>query len=339
MDTQRNEVKFNFYGIGVIVSCTNKVLCDYLKRDFSYFKALELKDCSKIIVVNAYISSSFPEPFPLLISRFRNRNVEIFEQKNIRVCDYQGEGRTIVDLSRDHAKLYAKDLDRLHERTYLFILSRVGKALDLVGLHRLHAMAVVRNGKLYVGMMPMNGGKTTLLSYFLNEKSYSLLSDDSPLVDRQGRVYPFPIRIGFESNGKRPELFKSAPAYHLNRKEYGKKDLYCLDDLSIKVGGHYRDIILFRGYKGFSKARLVNISRLSLFPFIFEQGVIGIGLPILIEYFWEFGLWDFVKKTKIFCSRLLGLTRFLLKAKVYRFEMGDDGEENVDYLKKYKAIN
>ncbi len=333
------EAKFNFYGVEVTVECPSEDLYLRLCKDFSYFKIDRPSECVKKIKIRGFLNLNINPPFPLLVIRFSNRNVNIYEKNNVRVCDYRGDGLSIINFKLNTASIYASEINRLHERIYLFILSRVGKELDLLGLHRLHGMAVTRNEKLYLGMMPMNGGKTTLLSYLLNEGSYALLSDDSPLIDRKGKVYPFPIRIGFEKGGKKPQLFEQAKSYELERKEYGKKTLYSLNDLNLKVGGDYKEVFLFRGFRGFKSPRLKLKSKMSMIFFIFEQGVIGIGLPILIEYFWEFGFIDFFRKTKIFFSRMLGLGRFLLRAKVYKFEMGDNIDENVDYFKKYEGIN
>lgn len=339
MDSQRNEIRFNFYGIGIVVECLEVELCQRLERDFSYFKLSTPEGSKKEIRIQSSLDSRPELPFPLLIRRFKNRNVEVYEKNGIRVCDYTGDGLAVVNFKENQAKIYANDIHRLHELTYLFILSRVGKELDLLGFHRLHGMAVVRNDILYFGMMPTGGGKTTLLSYLLSEGSYSLYSDDSPLIDRQGRVYPFPIRLGFEAGGKRPLSFNTVYHYELERKEYGIKQLYSFADLKVNIGGEYKQVILFKGEKGHQKPFLKEVGNMSIFPFVFEQGIIGVGLPILIEHFWEFGLLDFYQKTKIFVSRLIGLSRFLIKARVYSFKMGPDIEANVDYFKNNESIN
>jgi len=339
MDSQRNEIKFNFYGVGIIVECPEAELHLRLNRDFSYFKVSRGEKTKKVIRIISSSERQIGPLFKLEGKRFKNRNVEVYEKKGIRLCDYGEYGSTLIDFKKQCAWVYAQDMNRLHEVTYLLILSRVGKELDLLGLHRLHGMAVVRNKILYFGMMSTNGGKTTLLSFLLNEGGFSLYSDDSPLIDRQGKVYPFPIRIGFEQAGVRPALFDAVIPYKLKRKEYGMKDLYCLDDLNIQIGGEYNRVVIFKGLKGHQWPSIRKKLQISIFPFIFAQGIIGVGLPILIEYFWEFGFIDFWKKTKIFLSRFVGLTRFMRNAEVYTFEMSSDIEANVNYLKNEKGIN
>ena len=326
----------NFYGVGVKVISEEDELTLRIHKDFSFFVVEHLEDTQKNIKVVSKLEMLNEMPYPLLIPRFKNRNLILYQKKNIRVCDYYGDGLCIFNLKEDKATLYNQRLNRLHELTYLFILSRVGKTLDLMGLHRLHAMAVIKDKTLFVGMMPMNGGKTTLLSYLLNDGRFANVSDDSPLIDCDGKVLPFPIRIGFEENSKMPELFKTANSYQLERKEYGKKTLFSLEDLNISISEDYQNIILFRGFKGAAFASLKKVSRLNFIGFIFEQGVIGVGLPILIEYFWEFGLVDFLKKSKIFISRVQSLYKFLNKSETYYFEMSSNIEENVECLVENK---
>ncbi len=333
------EVILNFYGVGVKVVSEEDELTRRIHKDFSFFVVEHLDDTQKNIDVVSKLEMVSEIPYPLLIPRFKNRNLILYQKKHIRICDYHGDGLCIFNLKEDKATFYNDKLNRLHELTYLFILSRVGKALDLMGLHRLHGMAVIKDKTLFVGMMPMNGGKTTLLSFLLNDGRFANVSDDSPLIDKKGRVLPFPIRIGFEENGQMPELFEKTTSYQLERKEYGKKTLFSLEDLNVSISGDYQNIILFRGFKGASFARLKKVSSLKFIGFIFEQGVIGIGLPILIEYFWEFGFVDFLKKAKIFISRVQSFRKFLSKSETYYFEMSSDIKENVDCLIEKKSTH
>jgi len=333
------EVLLNFYGVGVKVISEEDEITRRIHKDFSFFVVEHLDDTQKNIEVVSKLEMLNDMPYPLLIPRFKNRNLILYQKKYLRVCDYYGDGICIFNLKEDKATLYNDKLNRLHELTYLFILSRVGKALDLMGLHRLHGMAVIKDKTLFVGMMPMNGGKTTLLSYLLSDGRFANVSDDSPLIDTEGRVLPFPIRIGFEKNSKMPELFKKANSYQLERKEYGEKTLFSLEDLDVSISGDYKKIILFRGFKGAAFASLKKVSRWNFIGFIFEQGVIGVGLPILIEYFWEFGFVDFLRKSKIFISRVKSFRKFLSKSETYYFEMSSDIEENVDCLVEKKSTH
>ena len=54
-------------------------------------------------------------------------------------------------------------------------------------------------------MLPSGGGKSTLALRALRDEG-TLLSEDSPLLDRRGRLHPFPLRIGI--NATTPTAFR-----------------------------------------------------------------------------------------------------------------------------------
>ncbi len=49
-----------------------------------------------------------------------------------------------------------------YEAAYLFLLSRIGEALDQRHLHRIHALALEYFGRAVLAVFPMGGGKSTL---------------------------------------------------------------------------------------------------------------------------------------------------------------------------------
>ncbi|MCR9205214.1 MAG: hypothetical protein NXH75_11585, partial [Halobacteriovoraceae bacterium] len=67
---------------------------------------------------------------------------------------------------------------------------------------------------------------------------------------------------------------------------------------------------------------------------LIKEGVIGFGLPMLFEYFWEPGWKDFFRKTAIFFSRLGAVIRLWLKAKKYKVVLTNNPDVNVELLSK-----
>lgn len=331
---------FNFYGIEVKLICDQVELSKKLHKDFSFFKARSGEESSKKIVISAQAKKIEEYPFSPNIIRFQNSKVRIYEKDKVRICSYSSSETpnkdeiSISNFKKNKIEIFCTDLNRLHELTYLAILSRVGKALDEIGLHRLHAMAAIKNETLYLGLMSSGVGKTTLLTHLLSEAEFSLVSDDSPLIDRKGRVYPFPIRVGFEAEGIIPPSWNEAPFYTLNRKEYGLKKLVSIEDIKSPIGGEYNRIKLFKGERGFENAKLKPVSFLKVFKHIFEQGIIGVGLPILFEYFWEFGPIDFLRKIKIFFSRSLSFYCLVKRSEVYEFQMSSEISENIKEMNR-----
>jgi len=78
-----------------------------------------------------------------------------------------------------------------------------------------------------------------------------------------------------------------------------------------------------------AKVSVKKCSKLRVFCLLFKPMVIGVGLPILAEYFWEFGLRDFFTKTQIALSRIKRATTLATSKECYWFEFGDSLEENV----------
>jgi hypothetical protein len=88
-----------------------------------------------------------------------------------------------------------EDEHLVHEAVYHFLLSRIGEHLEARGLTRLHALALTGGQGAVAVMLPSGGGKSTLALRALREDGVKLLSEDSPLIDRAGSAYPFPLRI------------------------------------------------------------------------------------------------------------------------------------------------
>jgi len=258
------------------------------------------------------------------------------DQGFIRYNNYFEQGLTIFDYTVEKSWIYSLDLEFLHELTYLIILSRVGKKLDLLGLHRIHAMGVQIGDVSCLCMFPMGGGKSTLLANLLNYNDVKIISDDSPLIDSKGEFQNFAIRLGVG-----PELIDniknpSENIYSLVRRQYGKKELISLNGISNELAGPSKRQILIQGkrIKG-SNSRLIK-ARLDqkIYSLVINM-VIGVGLPMIFEYFWEKGFSDFLRKSKIACLRLLAMVRVLFKSDFYIFETGNDPVKNAKILYEF----
>ena len=263
---------------------------------------------------------------------FQSLNSITYEDGHTRFNDYYGKALTIYDYRDERAQIYAPSLEKLHELTYLIVLSRVGKKLDMAGLHKLHAFGIVKNSKALLGVMPMKGGKSTHFLQFIKDESVGILSDDTPLVNRWGKVYPFPVRIGLEEGAK--HSLKGA-IYSLDREFYGKKILISLEGLPNPIGGEYDQIILFRGirYNG-NKCVVKATCRWFLLGALIKYQVIGIGLPMILEYFWERGMRDFFRKSYIAGSRFVSSILLLWRSQTYTVFLGHDPKENARVMRE-----
>lgn len=328
---------FSFYDVVVEVTTSSPELYERLISDFSYFVQGNLTPSKIDIKLQADLSS--PTIHHLLKEKciFSRKEMKVFEKENIRLIDYgNGRARSCFNFLMNTNLIQSEELDLLHEKSYLFILSRVGKLLDLKGFHRLHGMCLlhIKQETLVISLMSSGGGKTTLFSHLLNTNQFSIYSDDSPLISNKGEVLPFPVRVGFEKNGILPEEWKDIPFKLLKREEYGEKKLISISSLNWPVGGQYKKVIIFSGKRG-KEFKIESGNKFIVIPHILREGVIGIGLPILIEYFWERGFRDFIRKTKITFKRIKSFWLLLRKSEVKVMTLGENPRVNSIELEKY----
>lgn len=316
-------------------------LLSLLEKDFSIFKVETLPAESSQL--NLFIGKSSPAviTIPTMVSRMQSLNSITYQQGPIRYNDYYGKLLSIFDYSKEDAQIFSLDENKAHEVAYLLILSRIGKKLDLCCLHKLHAFAISYRELAFVCMMPMKGGKSTLLMELLKNPQVKMISDDIPLIDKLGRVYPFPIKIGVENRAELELEIKDPERnlYQLNREQYGIKTFICLDGLEDKVerpGKRFEKVIIAEGFRFNSeRSEVIKASWFSTFRGLFKHGVVGIGLPMILEYFWEFGVNDFFTKAKIFFYRLSAFFIFSLRSKKIKINLGKKSEIAAAEILKY----
>jgi hypothetical protein len=327
-----NSLYLNFYGERVYIESEWHEIVILLRKDFSCFVTPEFKTKEKFLFVKIDKKNPTSVQVPKIVSRMQSLNSITYQVKGIRYNDYYGKLLSVFDYALERAEIYSESEDKAHEVVYLLILSRIGKRLDRKGFHKLHAFAISYESKAFVCMMPMKGGKSTLLMELLKNEKVKMISDDIPLIDQSGAVLSFPIKIGTENiddkciNIDNPE----ENIYFLDREQYGRKAFICLDGVKSKIevpGSRFTEVILAEGFRyHFEGSELVESSWLKSFKGLFKHGVIGIGLPMILEYFWEFGLFDFYTKTMIFFQRLKAFLVLSLKSRRVTLKLGKNSE-------------
>ncbi len=314
-----------------------------LAKDFSYFKVEVTDDPKWSFSLEIFEEAPPWEIVPKVKATMQTINSICYDVGVNRFCDYYGELLVVLDKKKNQAKLYSLNEKKTHEVAYLLILSRIGKKMDLMGLHKLHAFSVSFNDIAIVCMMPMKGGKSTLLMEFLKDPRFKMISDDIPLVNLKGEILPFPIKIGLSEKAHNLKIINpDINLYQMDRGQYGVKNLLCLDGIPEKIESHnkrFKKIILIEAFRMNSPNSILKESLLPMtFLGLFKHGIIGIGLPMVIEYFWENGIGDFFIKTKIFFKRLFAFSILAMRADKKKLYLGRDPEDAtrliVDYLTK-----
>ncbi|MEA9354993.1 hypothetical protein SHI21_02210 [Bacteriovorax sp. PP10] len=333
----------NFYNTHVQVESTFEDVLTPLKKDFSNFIQLE-RPAHFDFILQIFNQAPPYSMVPNMVATMQTLNSICYDNDGIRYCDYYGDVLVILDTRTNVAKMYSENISKVHEVSYLLILSRVGKLMDLHGLHKLHAFSVSYKDLAIVCMMPMKGGKSTLLMEFLKDERFKIISDDIPLVNLAGEILPFPIKIGLSDlpgnlNVVNPEV----NFYTMDRAHYGKKQLLSLNGLPGRVESterKFKKVILIEAFRYNSKTSILKDADIfSTGKGLLKHGVIGFGLPMVIEYFWEKGPADFLRKTKIFFLRLLAFSSLLIRAKKMKLFLGKNPHEASEVIVKYVINN
>jgi hypothetical protein len=312
---------FIIHGISVNVRTKDQELIRRLNGDFHAFKA-SVSD--SIITIEARLAQTPSDFFPRQTATSQSLTCLCYDVKKVRYVDYHGSASVRYDFENDHAVVIALDIQRLHEKVYLLILSRTGEMMDIKGLHKLHAFALAYQDRCVLVTMPPKGGKTTLMWDLLKNPEFSLISDDTPIIDRFGDVLPFPIRIGLS---ERPEKW---PFIELDRGVFGKKFLVSPSSLPNPLPNrrYQKSILIEARRRNAPEGRLKAMTKIHALRALIAPMVIGVGLPIIVEYFWRSGLWEFLRKTLIALSRLWSAVALSFKTEAYLLELGTDRESN-----------
>lgn len=317
----------NIYGEAFAIRSNCHELLDQLAKDFEYF--LGAKGQNSKYQFLAELDEIDWKQLPPLVSKKQSQNSITYQVGPIRYNDYYGKVLSQYDYKNQSAVITSPCLNSLHEVVYLLVLSRSTKQMDLRGLHKVHAMGVTKQGKNILVMLPSKGGKTTLFHDLLGDTETTIISDDSPVITRWGKIRPFPLRVGFEKIPQSTHFDKSK-IYQLHRTQFGIKNLVPLSAFPNEISSTSgkRNIII-HGYRTHGQpARLQSVGKLKMIRPLMENLVVGVGLPMVIEYFLESGWKDFWRRGKILFSRCVAATFLLARSEHYYLYLSDDPTQN-----------
>lgn len=262
---------------------------------------------------------------------FTPRNVSFVDSRTSYI-DYFGSGLVIYDRAAESCDVYAEDPHLLREIVYLFILSTVGRHLDSTGLHRLHALGVSYGKHAILLLLPSGGGKSTMALSLLERPGFALLGEDTPLIDRKGRVLPFQLPLGVRLGGR-----AGIPAQHLRtvrRMEFEPKTLVDLAYFGDRISAEPAlPGVLLVGRRNLGEVSSITpISRLRMMQPMIKNLVVGLGVYQGLEFLLERSLWETLGKVGVGFSRLYNGLWLVMKTRPYLFVMGRNRELNVQTL-------
>ncbi len=233
------------------------------------------------------------DPVGAWLPVFATRSYQVFGLGRARAVRYGWGFEAHARVESENAgssrrfRVAAGELADLHEQGYLAALSAVGEALDLRGLHRAHALGFEggfegeRSGVLV--LLPSGGGKSALASLLLEKSAARIHSDETPLLDREGRLHPFPVRIALA-----PGLAASLGVFRsqgegrpFKRRQYREKRLFEIPAARVAPVLPIRTIVV--GRPG-GRAVLREGSRLEALGELGRSLVVGAGVAQMAEH-------------------------------------------------------
>lgn len=325
---------FDIHGYRVRVECAVHEVLDGLADDFAFFASEAVPSAVTLQLLEE--APDYTQWADAKASVYTPRNVayRLGEQS---VIDYSGRGIGVHDLRIGSFRVSSLDHDLLYEVAYLFLLSQSGEALDENGFHRVHALGVSLNGFAALVLLPMGGGKSTLGSALLDHPEIKLLSDDSPLITRDGDIHAFPLRIGLlpgsESKVPTEQLRK------IQRMEFGPKFLVNYKYFADRVTATAQPGLILLGERSLSReCSLRPASRWSTWKAMLANCIVGMGLFQGMEFIFGRGPSEILSKARVAMARAAACRSLLRRSRAYHLSLGRDIEHNaavvVDALRR-----
>jgi hypothetical protein len=314
------------HGLRVSIDSDWPELVEEVRRDFAWFEEPDGPPAHVAIAVerrppdldrHGDLPAAFVTP----------RNV-VFQDGQRTVVDYFGQAVSVLDRATGALLVQGEDRQLVHQAVYLFLLSRIGEHLDAIGLPRLHALGLSGAHGGVAVLLPSGGGKSTLALRALGDDRVRILSEDSPLIDRHGRIHPFPLRIGV--NPTDAARLPEGDVRELERIEFHPKLVLGLDAFRDRIEPSpqpLRHIVIGRRTLGES-ASLEPVPRGRLAATLLREGVVGVGIYQGMEFVLQRGMRDLPLKLRPFATRAVCCTVAAARAQAWTLTIGRDHERN-----------
>ena len=332
-------LELSFHGATATVESADAELRRRVADDFAAFAAAAPAPGREHLTIRAHREPPDYDALPPLAATVHTPRNVCYSWGERTYIDYFGRALALWDRATRTLEAWCEDLDLLHEVVYLTVLSRVSETLERDGLHRVHAFGLEAHGEAALFLMPSGGGKTTLtLGFLALGAPYRLVSEDSPFVDREGLVHPFPLRIGVLDRGTPPK-FPPEHVTRIRRMEFEPKYLVSLaafgDCLATEASAPR---FLFVGRRSLGKGCAIRPAGWwTGWKALLEGMVVGVGLYQGVEFLLRTSVLDLFGLAGLGLSRARAAWALLRRCEVHVAELGRDGALNVETVRAFLA--
>jgi hypothetical protein len=168
----------------------------------------------------------------------------------------------------------------------------------------------------------------------LKQPDFTLLSEDTPLVDRDGNLHPFPLRLGVRGSksDEIPQEFQRT----FNRMEFDPKTFVDVDFFRHKLSDTVPVSMILVGERNLGDiSGIVPLPRTKAFKALIKYLVVGLGVYQGLEFLLEQGIMDMTSRLGVFSSRMRNGLSLLRRAPAYKLILGRDTEKNSATLMEF----
>lgn len=324
---------FDIHGYQFTIESDSPATARNLASDFEFFAVSAAPEGRPVTIRIRNEDPDYDRLPPLSASVYTPRNAS-YRHGEVTYADYHGRGLGIHHRRTGDFEIVTRDADLQYEASYLFILAQLGEALDRRHLHRVHALCISVQNRAALVLLPMGGGKSTLGADLLEDPRVTLLSDDSPFIDRKGQVFGLPTRIGLL-----PGAEDAVPVEHrrtIQRMEFGPKVLVSYRYFAHRLAGKADPAFVFLGSRSLGRTcEIVRAPYLEALRAMVVNCVIGLGLFQGLEFFLQKSTGEIAGQAAVAWSRVRASRALLKRSQLLRLRLGRDRKENARCLLDY----
>lgn len=315
------------YGLSVRVRGDWAEVVEAVRLDFAWFEDAgadpEQEAAVEVLIERAPADL---DGFGSLPASFVTPRYTVFADRSRTIVDYHGAATGVVSGDGGSLTVRGEDEQALHEAVYYFLLGGIGEHLDGQGLVRVHGLGLAGDDGGVLLLLPSSGGKSTLALQALRHEEGRLLSEDSPLLDRDGRLRPFPLRLAVSSV---PEALVAPGGRVLPHPVLGEKLAVEVEAFADRVQAEpvpLRHVVLGRRSLG-AESRLDERSRAAAVMPLITNAVVGVGLYQGFGYVHQRGPEAVAAKLLLAARRARVSFGALRQARVWELTQGRDIEQ------------
>lgn len=326
----------NIHGLAVGCEAESEELANDLIRPLKFFATQTGEAPANSVRVVVRQAAPRYGDLPQIEAQFSTPRNVVYRNGSLKVIDYFGRGITLQHLDRPLYEIISEDRNLLCEAFYLLMLSLLGQYCDRNALLRVHALAFAFRGKAVMMMIPQGGGKSTLARALLERDDVRLISDDDPIVARDGSVLPFPRALGILDE---KSLATIPPQYvfSVDRMEFGRKYFVDCDYWGDRI---QRDalpeaVLLTTRRVLNGPPSIARVPRRRALASLTRDAVVGIGLYQGLEFLFNHSSWEALSRVGLAGRRFLRAERLARRASTWQFTLSDDVAENCRVLNRF----